>query len=80
MVGGYEYHEEFKPKGCDNTIITTAVSAAAGSYVSDIYQNLDQQNQTAVDGLGPEVTLGGYLTGGGHSPISNIYGLGADQV
>jgi FAD/FMN-containing dehydrogenase len=80
MVGGYEYHDEFKPKGCDVTINTTAVTAGAASYVSDIYYNLDQHNQTAIDGMGPEVTMGGYLTGGGHSPISNIYGLGADQV
>ncbi|KAF7559013.1 hypothetical protein G7046_g5140 [Stylonectria norvegica] len=34
----------------------------------------------SVDGMGPEVTLGGYLTGGGHSPLSHIYGLGSDQV
>jgi hypothetical protein len=80
MVGGYEYHNGFKPKGCNILINTTAVTAGAGSFVRDIYYNLDQMNQTAVDGLGPEVTLGGYLTGGGHSPISNIYGLGVDQV
>lgn len=57
MVGGYEYHDEFKPRGCNITVNTTAVTAGAGSYVSDIYHNLDKQNQTAVDGLGPEVTL-----------------------
>lgn len=80
MVGGYEYHDQFKPKGCGITINTTTVTAGAGSYVSDIYSNLDQHNLTAVDGLGPEVTLGGYTTGGGHSPISNVFGLGSDQV
>ena len=56
------------------------MTAGAASYVSDIYKHLNQHNVTAVDGLGDEVTLGGYLTGGGHSPISNVYGLGADQV
>ncbi|KAF2806523.1 FAD-binding domain-containing protein [Mytilinidion resinicola] len=80
MVGGYEYHDGFQPEGCNTTINTTAVTAGAASYVSDIYYNLNLRNQTVVDGLGPEVTMGGYLTGGGHSPISNIYGLGADQV
>lgn len=80
MVGGYEYHNQFEPKGCGITINTTAVTAGAGSYVSDIYSSLDQYNLTAVDGLGPEVTLGGYTTGGGHSPMSNIFGLGSDQV
>ncbi|PON27665.1 hypothetical protein TGAM01_v203432 [Trichoderma gamsii] len=80
MFGGYKLHSEFKPKGCKNTIKTTAVTAGAASYVSDIYSHLDQYNLTIVDGMGPEVTMGGYLTGGGHSPISNIFGLGSDQV
>ena len=80
MVGGYEYHDQFTPMSCDNTINTTAMTAGAGSYVSDIYSHLDQHNLTVVDGMGPEVTMGGYLTGGGHSPISNIFGLGSDQV
>jgi FAD binding domain len=80
LVGGYEFHDGFQPKGCKTTIKTTAVTAGAASYVSDIYYNLSLLNQTVVDGLGPEVTMGGYLTGGGHSPISNIYGLGSDQV
>ncbi|KAJ6016193.1 hypothetical protein N7540_010784 [Penicillium herquei] len=80
MLGEYEYHDQFQPQNCNVIISTTAVTAGAGSYVSDIYYNLDQHNLTTVDGMGPEVTMGGYLTGGGHSPISNIFGLGADQV
>ena len=80
MVGGYEYHDAFQPEGCSITINTTAVTAGSGSYVSDIYYQLSLHNQTAIDGMGREVTMGGYLTGGGHSPLSNIYGLGADQV
>jgi FAD/FMN-containing dehydrogenase len=80
MVGGYEYHDKFQPTGCNITINTTAVTAGAGSYVSEMYSTLNAINQTLVDGMGPEVTLGGYLTGGGHSPISHIYGLGSDQV
>ncbi|KAJ5291272.1 hypothetical protein N7478_000523 [Penicillium angulare] len=80
MTGDFEYHDNFTPKGCDITINTTAVTAGAASSVSDIYSDLDQYNLTAVDGMGPEVTLGGYATGGGHSPLSNIYGLGSDQV
>ncbi|KAL7919039.1 hypothetical protein ACQKWADRAFT_330092 [Trichoderma austrokoningii] len=80
MSGGYELHSDFKPKGCSITINTTAVTAGAASYVSDIYSYLDQYNLTVVDGMGPEVTMGGYLTGGGHSPLSNTFGLGSDQV
>lgn len=80
MVGGYVYHDKFQPVACNITINTAAVTAGAGSYASDIYQHLSLHNQTAVDGMGKEVTMGGYLTGGGHSPLSHIYGLGADQV
>ena len=80
MVGKYEYHDEFQPQGCSIKINTTAVTAGAGSYVSDIYHQLSLHNQTVIDGMGREVTMGGYLTGGGHSPLSHIYGLGADQV
>lgn len=80
MLGSYEYHEMFQPQGCAVTINNTAVTAGAGSYVSELYSHLNLRNQTLVDGMGKEVTLGGYLTGGGHSPLSHIYGLGADQV
>ncbi|PMD34528.1 FAD-binding domain-containing protein [Hyaloscypha variabilis F] len=80
MLGDYEYHDTFQPEGCSITINTTAVTAGAGSYVSDIYSQLNLHNQTAIDGMGSEVTMGGYLTGGGHSPLSAMYGLGADQV
>lgn len=80
MVGGYEFHDGFKPAECSFIINTTAVTAGAGSYVSDIYSHLDLHNQTIIDGMGKEVTLGGYLTGGGHSPLSHMYGLGSDQV
>ncbi|TVY92958.1 putative FAD-linked oxidoreductase [Lachnellula willkommii] len=80
MVGNYESHDRFRPQGCSTTINTTAVTVDAGSYVADIYYHLDQHNQTLVDGMGKEVTMGGYVTGGGHSPLSHMYGLGADQV
>lgn len=84
MVGNYESHDTFRPQGCsttiNTTINTTAVTVDAGSYVADIYYHLDQHNQTLVDGMGKEVTMGGYVTGGGHSPLSHMYGLGADQV
>lgn len=80
MTGNFTFHSTFTPEGCNITIPTTAVTAGAGSYVSEMYSVLNERNQTLVDGMGKEVTLGGYLTGGGHSPISHVYGLGSDQV
>jgi hypothetical protein len=46
----------------------------------DLYSYLDTLNQTIVGGGGQTVSVGGYLTGGGHSLLSARYGLGADQV
>lgn len=80
MVGEYKVHDDFMPQNCNHTINTTAVTVQGATSVSDLYSFLDPYNQTAVDGMGPEVTVGGYLTGGGHSPISNIFGVGSDQV
>jgi FAD/FMN-containing dehydrogenase len=80
MLGDYEYHDAFQPEGCSITINTIAATAGAGPYVSEIYYQLDLHNQTAIDGMGSEVTMGGYLTGGGHSLLSAMYGLGTDHV
>lgn len=44
---------------------TTAVTAGAALYVSNIYSDLNQHNLTVINGLGQDVTMGGYLTGGG---------------
>ncbi|PVI01494.1 hypothetical protein DM02DRAFT_524959 [Periconia macrospinosa] len=35
---------------------------------------------TIVGGADPNVGLGGYLTGGGHSPLSSRYGLAVDNI
>ena len=78
MVRGHQFHAGFQPEDCTFTINSTAVTAGAGSYVRDIYHQLSLRNQTLVDGMRKEVTLGGYLTAGGHSPLSHIYGLGAE--
>jgi FAD/FMN-containing dehydrogenase len=46
----------------------------------DIYEYLDTFGQTIVGGMGKTIGMGGYVTGGGHSPLSPRYGLAADQV
>jgi FAD/FMN-containing dehydrogenase len=46
----------------------------------DLYNALDPLNRTIVGGGGKTVSVGGYLTGGGHSLLSSWYGLAADQV
>lgn len=46
----------------------------------DIYTVAASNNVTVVGGADPNVGIGGWLTGGGHSPVSSKYGLGVDQV
>lgn len=48
--------------------------------MAEIYNEAGMRNQTIVGGMDLTVSLGGIITGGGHSPLSATYGLGADQV
>jgi FAD/FMN-containing dehydrogenase len=58
-----------------------AFKLGAGIQVLDLYEAAKKYGVTAVGGecKGVGVT-GGYIAGGGHSPISSKYGMGADQV
>ncbi|KAI1344273.1 putative 6-hydroxy-D-nicotine oxidase [Xylariaceae sp. FL0016] len=58
-----------------------AMKLGAGVEVGELYAAADQFGVTAVGGecKGVGVT-GGYIAGGGHSPVSSKYGMGADQV
>jgi FAD/FMN-containing dehydrogenase len=73
----------FSPKCCSTTTPippVPAVTVGSGAQMIDIYTALDALNQTIVGGGGETVSVGGYLTGGGHSLLSARYGLAADQV
>lgn len=73
-------HPFFQPRGCNFTIEAPAVTVGGGSQLGDLYEELDKINQTVVGGNSKTVSVGGYLTGGGHSILAPRYGLGADQV
>lgn len=70
----------FKPKGCWDTIPGTAVTVGVGAQMHMLFTYLNTLNQTVIGGSGKTVGLGGYITGGGHSPLSPRYGLAADNV
>jgi FAD/FMN-containing dehydrogenase len=57
-----------------------AVKIAAGMSWGEVYTVAAAHNLTVVGGADPSVGIGGWITAGGHSPISSVYGLGADQV
>lgn len=56
------------------------MTISAGLQFWEIYEAASKYNVVVVGGSESTVGIGGYLTGGGHSPLSAQYGLGADQV
>lgn len=52
----------------------------AGERMVDIYSFAAAHNITVVGGAEPHVGIGGWISHGGHGPVSAYYGLGADQV
>ncbi|ORY16065.1 hypothetical protein BCR34DRAFT_622478 [Clohesyomyces aquaticus] len=58
-----------------------AFKAAAGVTVLDMYQAAETYGVSVQGGICPSVGyVGGYLQGGGHSPLSGYYGMAADSV
>lgn len=73
--------EGFVAAGCTASTATKAVSFGAGQGFLGLYNFAEQNNVTFVGGSSPTVgTAGGWISGGGHSSISNTLGLGVDNV
>ncbi|PSN64799.1 FAD binding domain-containing protein [Corynespora cassiicola Philippines] len=55
--------------------------AGAGVQGFELLQAADKYGVSAVAGICPTVGVtGGYSTGGGHSPLMGLFGVGADQI
>lgn len=48
--------------------------------MGDIYAFAVANNVTVIGGADPGVGIGGWISGGGHGPLTAKYGMGADQV
>ncbi|KAI1771915.1 hypothetical protein F4818DRAFT_428257 [Hypoxylon cercidicola] len=58
-----------------------AFKLGTGVQAFEAYEAARQNGVTIVGGEGRTVgVMGGFLLGGGHSPLSSLYGMGADQV
>ncbi|KAK4151451.1 hypothetical protein C8A00DRAFT_45344 [Chaetomidium leptoderma] len=77
---GVKNHESFRPSRCKVTIDGAAVTVGGGMQMWELYNELDAVNRTIVGGGGKSVSVGGYVTGAGHSLLSARYGLAADRV
>lgn len=58
-----------------------ALKVGAGTQAYEIYAACHEHNLTCIGGEARTVgVMGGYIQGGGHSPMSSMYGMAADQV
>lgn len=78
---GKSYNPAFVPAGCSPSTTYTAMTVGAGEGWQDVYEWADSLSITAIGGYHQTVgASGGWLTGGGHSVLSPVYGLGVDRV
>jgi FAD/FMN-containing dehydrogenase len=57
-----------------------AVRIAAGHSGSEVLAELAGHNSVTVTGANPSVGAIGWLTGGGHGPLTSSYGMGVDNL
>lgn len=77
---GIQYLPSFTPNSCRLNSTLTAARIAAGHTAVDAQTFLSKYNKTISTGTNPSVGLIGWLTGGGHGPLSSTYGMGADNL
>jgi FAD/FMN-containing dehydrogenase len=74
------FSNDFKPERC-NRGAGSAVTIDAGVQLTQLYFAAAQNNLSVVTGMAHSVgAAGGYIQGGGHSPMANLYGMSTDNV
>lgn len=74
-----EYIEEYTDENLGYS--GPAFKSGVGVQAFEIYKAAHEKNKTVVGGEGETVgVMGGYIQGGGHSPLTPLYGIGADSV
>lgn len=64
-----------------NGYVGPAIKFGSGVQVSEAYEFAQAVGHSVVGGEAVTVGLGGgYVAGGGHSPLSSMYGMASDQV
>jgi FAD/FMN-containing dehydrogenase len=77
---GHSISKYFTPKGCNFSIDVPAITAGGGSGMGDLNQAAADEGLYILSGGAISVSVGGYLTGGGHSALSSTFGMAADAV
>lgn len=74
------FTDDFVPQGCKSGV-GSAVTIGAGVVLTELYAALGEQNLIAVAGLSHTVgAAGGYIQGGGHSPLGTLLGMASDNA
>ncbi|EEH07998.1 FAD binding domain-containing protein [Histoplasma capsulatum G186AR] len=75
------FTDDFVPKGCKTGGKGSAVTLGAGVVLTDLYKALSKKGVVAVAGLAHTVAApGGYIQGGGHSPLGPWKGMASDNA
>lgn len=64
----------------DNGYVGPAIKVGAGIQVYEVNEFAKENGVSTVAGEAVTVGLAGFTAGGGHSPLSSLYGMAADQV
>ncbi|KAK2757897.1 hypothetical protein FQN54_004303 [Arachnomyces sp. PD_36] len=76
-----EFIDDFIPEGCDKESEGPAVTICAGVQLKKLYEAVAAQGLTVVAGYARTVgAAGGYIQGGGHSPMGPWKGMAADNA
>jgi FAD/FMN-containing dehydrogenase len=75
-----EYIEDFRPTSYPFDGTWAAARIAAGHTGGEVQTELAKHNAIAITGANLSVGIVGWLTGGGHGPLTQTYGMGADHL
>ncbi|KAB5595771.1 ER-derived vesicles protein ERV41 [Ceratobasidium theobromae] len=80
-IGGIDFTDSFIAEGCSGDQAIPAVTLGAAAQWYDVYKAADEHNVTVAGGAARSVgAAGGWVQGGGHSPLAFKCGLGVDNV
>lgn len=72
---------EYMPDYSSSSYTGAAFKMGSGIQTFELYAAAKEHGVTVIGGEGETVGVaGGYIQGGGHSPLASVYGLGSDQA
>jgi FAD/FMN-containing dehydrogenase len=74
------HNDGYALRGCGMSLNGTFVTAGSGTQMKDLYRASTDRRLMIVGGDSGTVSLGGYISGGGHSVLSPYLGMGGDQI